>query len=246
MAQAGDQRMCAPVKEACMIKAGIDQDAITELVAKAGVRQAEAVRKAVYEATLKALQGRELTLENIRRVLKAATVASSAGAEQNPGSPAAVEALLAKAVAGMDAALLKAVQANRTALQQFMDLGVGLQNDHMQAALANLGRVEEVFITVVGKVMQTAGTSLQTPWMHVLRDMKDAGTHSGAQAALVVRQIMEQSSTALQVGRAASVRAAQAMMESYSSLVSGVLIGMSEGLGAHATGAHGERHGKRK
>lgn len=246
MAQVGEQVMFVPAKEGRMIKAGIDQDAIAALVAKAGIRQAEAVRKAVYEATLKALQGRELTLENIRRVLKAATVASSAGAEQNPGPPAAVQALLSKAVAGMDAALLKAVQANRTALQQFMDLGVGLQNDHMKTALANLGRIEEVFVTVVGKVMQSAGTGLQTPWAHVLRDMKDAGTDSGAQASLVVRQIMEQSSTALQVGRAASVRAAQAMMESYSSLVSGVLIGMSEGLGAHAAGAQAEKHGKRR
>ena len=34
---------------------------------KATAKQGEALRKAVGEATLKALQGRELTMENIRR-----------------------------------------------------------------------------------------------------------------------------------------------------------------------------------
>jgi len=41
---------------------------------------------------------------------------------------------------------------------------------------------------------------------------------------------MEQAKTALRDGRASSMRAAQAMLDSYAALVSGVLIGMSEGL----------------
>ena len=229
-----------------MIKAGIDQDAIATLFSRSGARQGELVRKAVFEATLKALQGRELTLENIRRVLKAAAVASSNGAALNPGSPVDVEALLAKAVAGMDAALIKAVQANRTALQQFMDLGVGLQDEHMKTALGNLARMEEVFIAAVGKVVELSAGPLQLPWQHVLDHMKQRGTSSGAQAAQVVAQLMEQSHTALRSGRAASVRAAQSMMESYASLVSGVLIGMSEGMGKAAPGGRVDKRAARK
>lgn len=214
-----------------MVKAGIDQDALVALVSHAGARQGDLVRKAVFEATLKALQGRELTLENIRRVLKSATVASSGGAALNQGSPEEVELLLSKAVAGMDAALIKAVEANRTALQQFMDLGVGLQDVHMKSALDNLGRLEGVFIAAVGKVVELSAQPLQAPWQHVLDGMKRHGTSSGQQASLAVEQLMEKSHSALRGGRAASVRAAQAMMESYGSLVSGVLIGMSEGMG---------------
>ena len=229
-----------------MIKAGIDQDALITLFSQAGARQGEVVRKAVFEATLKALQGRELTLENIRRVLKSATLASSMGAASNQGSQEEVEALLAKAIAGMDAALLKAVQANRTALQQFMDLGVGLQDEHMKTALANLARLEEVFIAAVGKVAEVAAAPLQAPWHHVIDHMKDHGTSSGLQATQVVAQLMEQSHIALRSGRAASVRAAQSMMESYASLVSGVLLGMSEGMGNAASGGHTEKRAARK
>ncbi len=229
-----------------MIKAGIDQDALITLFSQAGARQGEVVRKAVFEATLKALQGRELTLENIRRVLKSATLASSMGAASNQGSQEEVEALLAKAIAGMDAALLKAVQANRTALQQFMDLGVGLQDEHMKTALANLARLEEVFIAAVGKVAEVAAAPLQAPWHHVIDHMKLHGTSSGLQASQVVAQLMEQSHTALRSGRAASVRAAQSMMESYASLVSGVLLGMSEGMGNAASGGQTEKRATRK
>ena len=56
-----------------MIKSGIDQDAIVKMFSEATAKQGEALRKAVSEATLKALQGRELTLENIRKVLKTVT-----------------------------------------------------------------------------------------------------------------------------------------------------------------------------
>ena len=45
-----------------MIKHGIDQDALIGTLSAATAQQGEAVRKAVSEATLKALQGRELTL----------------------------------------------------------------------------------------------------------------------------------------------------------------------------------------
>ena len=50
-----------------MIKSGIDQDALITMFSQAGAKQGEALRKAVADATLKALQGRELTLDGIRR-----------------------------------------------------------------------------------------------------------------------------------------------------------------------------------
>ena len=213
-----------------MIKAGIDQDAIVALFARATARQKGALRQAVCEATLKALQGRELTLENIRRVLKAVGVASSNGVADNPARAATLQSLLSYAVQGMDAALLTAVQANRTALQQFMDLGVGLQSEQMKLALANLDKMEDVFVGVLGKVTQASADVLAGPWTKVLQGVKRDGTRAGTQASLVVAQLVEKSQLALRTGRSANVRAAQAMMDSYGSLVSGVLMGMSEAL----------------
>jgi len=213
-----------------MIKSGIDQDAIVKMFSQATAQQGESLRKAVRDATVQALQGRELTLANIRSVLKSVAQATSAGAAQNPAPLADVENLLGKAFDGMDAALLQAVQANRKALQQFIDQGVQLQEKQMKNALADVEKMEDALFTTMAKAAKTAGGQLQGPWEHVLQAMKAKGTDTGVQASSTAEELMAQAQTALREGRAGSLRAAKAMMDSYAALVSGVLIGMSEGL----------------
>jgi hypothetical protein len=213
-----------------MFKAGIDQDAIVQMFSQAGVQQGEVLRKAVSDATLKALQGRELTLANIRKVLETVTQAASMGAAQNKMPAVDMGDLLGKAFSGMDAALLQAVQAHRKALQQFIDQGISLRETHMKSALANIEKMEDVFFATVGKAAHQAAGALQPAWEQVLAAMRVKGTDTGAQAASSVEQLMAQAQAALREGRAASLRSVEAMMESYATLVSGVLIGMSEGL----------------
>ena len=215
-----------------MMKAGIDHDAIIKMFAEASTKQGEALRKAVADATLKALQGRELSMGNIKKVLKSVTTAASAGAAQNSASPVDVEALLAKAFAGMDSALQQAVEANRKALQQFVDQGAALQEKQLKGALANVEKMEDTFFAIVTQAAQTASGPLQGPWEHVLETMKMKGTDTGAHARQTVEQLMAQAQTTLRDGRAAGAKTAQAMLDGYAALVSGVLIGMSEGLQA--------------
>jgi predicted lactoylglutathione lyase len=222
-----------------MIKSGIDQDAIVKMFSEATTKQGEALRKAVAEATLKALQGRELTMENIKKVLKTVTTAATTGAAQNVASPVDVETMLTKAFAGMDGALLQTVEANRRALQQFVDQGTALKEKQLKSAIDNLEKMEDTFFATVTKAVQGVGApmqGMQGPWEHVLSAMKIKGTETGAQATQTVEQLMEQAKTALRDGRAASAKSAQAMLDGYAALVSGVLIGMSEGLkGGSAT-----------
>ena len=220
-----------------MFKAGIDQDAIAKMFSQASVKQGEMLRKTVSEATLKALQGRELTMENIKKVLKAMTTAASTGAAQSAASPLDIEAMLSKAFAGMDGALLQAVEANHKALQQFVDQGAGLQEKQLKGALANIEKMEDMFFATVTKAAQAASGPMQGPWEHVLSAMKMKGTDTGAQATQTVEQLMTQAQTALREGRAAGAHTAQAMLDGYAALVSGVLIGMSEGLRSGTTAA---------
>ena len=243
-----------------MMKSGIDQEALIHTFAAASAKQGEALRQAVADATLKALQGRELTLQNIRKVVKTVTEAASTGVAQNPAGDVDAEGLLTKAMAGIDAALLRTVEANRKALQQFVDQGVGLQEKQLKEALANVEKIEDVFFTTVSKAAQAAGGPLLAPWEHVLGAMRQKGSETGAQANSTVEQLMAQAQSALRDGRATGLRAAEALMQSYSALVSGVLIGMSEGLqqrgaadpardtesSGSGAGAEGGRTGRRK
>jgi hypothetical protein len=210
-----------------MIKHGIDQDALITQFSQATAKQGEALRRLVNESTLKALQGRELTLSNIRQVLNTVARAASVGAAHNPLAQADVEGLLAKAFAGMDAALEQAVQAHRKALQQLVDHGVSLRESHVKKALADIEKMED---TLFDAVRKAAGASLEGPWAGVLQTVQGKTTGTGVQANATVEQLMDTAQQGLREGRALGLKASQALLDSYATLVSGVLIGMSEAL----------------
>ena len=203
-----------------MLKSGIDQDALIKMFANASASGTEQLRKGVTQATLAALQGRELSLKNIRSVLKTVAQAASAGAAQNKLPGVDVEELLDKAVVGMDEALLKAVEANRVALQQFVNQGADLREKHLKKALTDLEAMEDSFIGALKKAAEAAGTQAASQWAPVLEK----------KAAPAAEQFVQQMQTAMRDSRAASLKAAQTLAESYTALVSGVLIGMSDAL----------------
>ena len=214
-----------------MIKAGIDQDAIIKMFSEGTAKQGNALRQAVSDGTLKALQGRELTLANIKTVLASVTSAATTGVAKNIASPIDIEGMLGNAVAGMDSALLQAVEANRKALQQFVDQGANLQEKQLKGALANLEKMEDTFFASLTKAVEDVDNSrVKGPWDQVLGALKTKGSDTGASATQTVHDLVKQTQTALRSGRATSAKAAQSMLDGYAALVSGVLIGMSEGL----------------
>ncbi len=217
-----------------MAQPTFDADALITMFEQASARQGAQLKKAVGDATLAALQGRELTLKNIRGTLKAVAEAASAGAAKNvvPGVDAG--ALLDRAVAGMDDALLKAVQANRVALEKLVAQGADLREKHVKKALDDLDRFEDTMFAALKKTAAGVEGPMAGAWDQVLQKMQAGGTASGAQAAQTIEQLATQMQGAMRSTRAASVRAAQALAESYTAMVSGVLIGMADALQATA------------
>ena len=214
-----------------MPKPMFDADSLIAMFESATSKQGEQLRKATTEATLAALNGRELTLKNIRAALKQVADAASTGLAKNVVTGVDPESLLDKAVEGMDAALLKAVEANRTALATLTAQGADLREKHLKKAIADLDKMEDAMFEALKKASETAGAPMAGAWGQVLKSMKMEGTATGAGAAQTVEQLMAQAQDALRKGRASSLRATQALMDSYAAMVSGVLIGMSEGLG---------------
>ena len=215
-----------------MAKPMFDADALISMFQGATARQGAQLQKAASDATLAALQGRELSLKNIRGALKQVAEAASAGVAKNMVAGVDPEALLDKAVAGMDQAMLKAVEANRTALSTLMAQGADMRDKHLQKALDDLEKMEDSLLGAVKKAAEGAGAPLANAWGPILEKMQAGGTLSGAQANITAEQLAAQMQTAVRSSRAASMKAAQALAESYTAMVSGVLIGMSEALQA--------------
>lgn len=215
---------------------GFDQQALIDTFAQASARQGDALRKSVADATLRALQGRELTLGAVKKVVQTVASAATMGAARNTASPVDVEAMLGRALAGIDSALLQAVEANRTALTRFVEQGVAMSEKPMRQALAGLEKMEDTFFDAVAKAGKSAGP-MQASWEQALAAMKLKGSDTGARAEEVAGSLAAQARTAMRESRATGMRAAEAMLQSYATLVSGVLIGMSEGMRAGTSGS---------
>jgi hypothetical protein len=146
-----------------------------------------------------------------------------------PGSTP--KALLDKAVAGMDEALLKAVEANRVALGQLVAQGADLREKHLKKALDDLEKFEDTTDRRVRKAAEGAGA---------------AGRRNGARCSRRCRPAARCRAPGVDHRRAmhgrrrcrprCAVRAPPAcaprrrMAESYTAMVSGVLLGMSDAL----------------
>jgi hypothetical protein len=209
--------------------ATFDPDALISMFENASAKSSAQVQKAVTEATLAALHGRELTLANIRSSLDSVTKAVTMGAAKSPLGSEAIEGLLDKAVSGMDAALVKAVQANQAALQQFADRGVDLRETHLKKALDDLDKFDGLLIGAVKKAAAAAGP-MAAPWQQAMEKLQAGGSMSGISASKTVEEFADQMQTAIRGARSASVRAASALAESYAAMASGVLVGLSQAL----------------
>ncbi len=220
-----------------MPKPMFDADSLIAMFESATAKQGEQLRKATTDATLAALNGRELTLKNIRAALKQVADAASTGLAKNVVTGVDPEALLDKAVSGIDDALLKAVEANRVALATLTAQGADLREKHLAKALGDLEKMEDAMFAALKKSADTAATPLAGAWGQVLEKMQAGGTLSGAQASGIAEQMTEQMQTAMRSTRAASLKAAQALAESYTAMVSGVLLGMSDALQSGSTAA---------
>jgi len=220
-----------------MPKYGIDQDALVQMMTQASAKQTAQLRQGVAQATLAALQGRELTLKNIRNVLKTVADSAASTAAMNKLSPADTERMLDQVVAGMDQAVLKAVEANRVALGQLVKQGADLREKHLKKAISDLDAMGESFVESIRKAADAAGAQAQAQWAPVLDKLQIKGTLSGAQARTAAQEFMDQMQAAARESRASSLKAVQALSESYAALVSGVLIGMSDAFTAGAPAA---------
>ena len=210
-----------------MIKPTIDTDEMLKNLAAEAAKQAENVRGAVRDVTLNALRGRELSLAQIRQVLKSVTEGVSMGAAK-PGIDA--EKVLQDSVAGMDEALLKAVEANRIALEQLASQGQTFCESQVKKALSDLEKLEADFLQTVKQAAEQGDQTLLAPWASGLQQNQTSGTQTGAQVAATMAQFSEQMQSAIRGQRRAALEAAQVFSENFTTLASGILIGLSEGL----------------
>ena len=205
----------------------IEVDEVLKNMAAQSVKQGENLRVTVRDLTLKALQTRELTLDQVRQVVTSITEGVNLGAAK-----AKIDAAkpLADALRGMDDALLKAVEASRITLELFTDHGVGVKDSLVMVALDELERLEDEFLRSVKQSADQASSSIRSKWTPVLDKMKPGATETGARVQSAIVEFSAHAKAAMRQQRRATLKATAMMQQSFGALASGVLVGLAEGM----------------
>lgn len=211
-----------------------DVDQVLKGLASQSIKQGRDVRITVRDLTLKALQQRELTLNQIGKVLRSITEGVNLGVANREMK---VEKVLADSVAGMDDALLKAVQASNVALHRLTGEGYDYEDSNLKQALDELEKLEDELFQSIAKATEGASEKLKAPWERLLKKTKVSGTATGTQVASTIRDYAKRAQAAMREQRATSFKAAHMLTQNFATLASGILIGMSEGLGAKRAGS---------
>jgi hypothetical protein len=205
----------------------MDADEVLRSLAQESVKQGENLRVAVREVTLNALRGRELTVDQVKRVVKSVTEGVNLGAASGKVN---ADKVLGEALSGMDEAVLKVVQANHLALQQLSAQGQSLRDSHLKKALDDLERLEDEFLGAVKDATRKGSKQLRDQWSVVLSRTESAGTATQTQIEQTLEQFGDQMTKAVRQQRRMALKASEAMAENFATLASGILIGLTEGL----------------
>ena len=209
-----------------MKTAALNSDEMLKTMAAEAVKQQTQIRSAVRDITLKALQARELGLTQINSVVRNVTAGVNAGLGDN----ANVEKLLADAVAGMDDALLKVVEANQVAMTKLSEGGANFEESSVKKALEELEKLEDQFRDGISQGSQEAGARLKQQWASVLDKIPHGGTETGERVMQTISAHAQQAQDAMTQSREAGLKFAHTLAQNYATLVSGVLMGLSEAM----------------
>jgi hypothetical protein len=204
----------------------IDADEMLKQMTAQAVSQGESLRSTVRDLTLQALQSRELSLAQIKSVIGSVAEGVNLGAIQGQLD---TDKVFSQALAGMDDALLKVVEASRIALHQITGERE-FRDSKLKKSLDDLERLEDEFLATVKKATSGAGAPFKSQWSGALQESMSAGTATGAQVVAMMDQYGDQVRKAARAQRDAGFRAVHALAQNFATLASGVLIGLTEAM----------------
>jgi hypothetical protein len=205
----------------------INPDEMLKSMAAQAVKQHEQIRTTIRDLTLKALQMRDRRLEQINSVVRNITAGVNIGVGEGKTD---TQKTLSDALAGMDDALLKVVEANKVALQKLTDGGASFEESSVKKGLKELEAFEEKFLDGVKQAVQSSSDPIKEQWKSILDNIPRRATETGAQVAETLSVRAREAQVAMRSSREAGLKAMHTMTQNYATLLSGVLIGLSEAL----------------
>ncbi len=207
------------------MKPAIDPNEMLEKLAAKAVEHGDSLRQSVRDLTLKALSTREATVEQMNKVVESVAAGVTQGAA---GLKVDAAKVLKDALSGMDEAVMKVVEANQIALKQLTDQGTDYEQSQFKKRLEEIKSLESQFMASVQKAAESAGGPLKAAWTPVIEQLKAAGSQTGAEAQKFAETFAKNLQDQMQATRETAFKAAHTLTQNYATVVSGILMGLSE------------------
>jgi len=201
-------------------------DAIRQ-AATESVRAGVDIRARIHDVTLLALRSRRFDRHGMRDVVQAVTSGVALGAQE---SRADLRKALAEAFRGMDEAITRSADASRVALRQFVVTGRELSDNDVKAALAQMKRLEDDFLSTAARVAESAGEKVRPELRNLLDAARQNGTDAGRVAASTMTELTQRFSVASLDVALAGIEAATEVGSRFAQLASGILSGVADAL----------------
>jgi hypothetical protein len=205
----------------------IDPDEMLKEMAAEAVKQHTHIRTAIRDLTIQALQTREVSLKQVNTVVRKVTEGVNLGVSQEKFD---VEKTLSDAFAGMDEALLKVVEANKVALERLTESGASFEESIVKKGLKEVEALEEQFLDGIKAAARKASDQAKEQWKAILGNIQPGGTDTGVRAAKTLETCARAAKASMSSSREVNLKIMHSFAQNYATLVSGVLIGLSEAL----------------
>ena len=205
----------------------LNPDEMLKAMAAEAAKQETHIRSVVRNLMLAAIQSRDQGLAQIDTVIKPIIE----GVSKALGGSLKSDQVIPEVIAGIDDALLKVVQANDLALNKLTEGGATFEDSSIKKALTQLEKLENDFRQGVKKAADPASAPLRQQWAAAIDKIPQNKTEAGEQVLRTLEAQAKQAEDVAGAARETGLKIAHAAMQNYATLVSGILIGMSEAMG---------------
>lgn len=185
------------------------------------------IRTRVHDLTLQALAGHRFDPENIREVVRTVGESIVSGTRRS-GDDA--RRAVSEALAGLDQALMRSVEAGRLALGELLAEGRRLSERELHVAFDGLRRLEEDFLATVEQAAEAASEGARPELQEALAQARHHGTETGREIARLMTELGQQVSKATLHAAFTGVETAVEVGARFAQMAGGILSGLADSL----------------
>lgn len=201
--------------------------------AAAQAEEALDLQSAMRDLTLRALETRTLDLAQVRAVLGAVTEGLSLGLARRGGE---LKSAAADALAGLDEAVRKSVEATKLAAEQLLAEGRAFSQEDIRPVLEDLRRLEGALLEALARSSERAQARVKQAFADLITHARRAGTDTGRVVAETVEALGNRATPVIKGGAAQGAAAATELARRLALVASGILAGMAQALEDKAGG----------